>query len=64
MNNQEITILVDRGSTHSFIEQNLVARWGLLVIKRPSLQVVMANTQKINCPGKCLGLELEKQGIR
>ncbi|KAH7532957.1 hypothetical protein FEM48_Zijuj04G0078500 [Ziziphus jujuba var. spinosa] len=57
-----VTILIDEGSTHNFIDQATVTRWGLPVVHGSPFQVMVANREKIQCFGKCVGLELIIQG--
>ena len=56
LRNRAITILIDGGSTHNFIDQEVVTKFGLPVTTDQKLQVMVANRDKIDCVGQCLGL--------
>ena len=62
MKNNDITVLIDGGSTHNFIDQNIVAKYKLHVVHDKSFQVMVANHQQVNCFGRCLALTLIVQG--
>lgn len=62
MGNKEITVLVDGGSTHNFIDQSVAAKFGLPVERDQNFQVMVANGEKIKCAGRCLGLTILVQG--
>lgn len=62
LNNKEVTVLIDGGSTHNFMEQSIADKLGLIVDRTQSFQVVVANREKIDCPGRCLALTLHFQG--
>ena len=51
-----ITILLDSGSTHNFIDPYLVSKLRLLIVKDNHFQVTVANVTKLNYDGVCLGL--------
>ena len=63
LKNKNLTILIDSGNTHNFIDQTVVSRFGLLVIREKKLQVIVANQEQIECMGQCPGLMLTIQGI-
>ena len=44
--NKDVVVLIDGGSTHNFIEQSLVERFGLPVDNGVKLEVVVANREK------------------
>jgi predicted aspartyl protease len=50
---EELTTLVDSGSTHSFINLGIAHRLGLDITHRPGLVVNVANGQQLHSPGKC-----------
>ncbi len=56
-----ITILLDNGSTHNFIDPCVVSKLRLPVIKDNHFQVTVANGTKLNCDGVCLGLSLNSR---
>ena len=58
LQNNEVTVLIDGGSTHNFINQNVVSKFGLHVVKDKTFQVMVANREKIDCAGRCLALTL------
>ncbi|KAL6311434.1 hypothetical protein AAG906_035879 [Vitis piasezkii] len=52
LKNKDLTVLIDGGSTHNFIDQTV-----------KKLQVIVANQERIECMGQCPGLMLTIQGI-
>ena len=62
LKNQDITVLIDGGSTHNFLNQSMVSRLGLPVTRDKKFQVMVANREKIECNGRCLGLTMEFKG--
>ena len=63
LQNKAVTVLIDGGSTHNFIDQAIVTKFGLDVAHDQKLQVMVANWDKINCDGRCLGLTLLVQNF-
>ncbi|KAL5789485.1 hypothetical protein ACOSQ2_004373 [Xanthoceras sorbifolium] len=61
--NRELTVLIDGGSTHNFLDQTVVTKFGLLVIRDKVFQVTVGNKEIIECTGRCLGLSLTIQGF-
>ncbi|KAL5784030.1 hypothetical protein ACOSQ2_006422 [Xanthoceras sorbifolium] len=59
--NKEITILIDGGSTHNFMDQAVVTKFGLSIVNDRTFQVMVGNKEKIECTGRCLGLSLTIQ---
>ena len=55
-------VLIDGGSTHNFIDLNVVSKFGLHVMKDKTFQVMVANREKIYCVDRCLTLTLLIQG--
>ena len=53
LRNKEIMVLVDGRSTHNFIDQSIVTKFGLPVVRHTQLQVMIANREKIDCMGMC-----------
>ena len=51
LKNKEVTVLVDGGSAHNFMDQSIVEKLGLPVDRTQSFQVVVGNREKIDCPG-------------
>jgi hypothetical protein len=62
LKSKNVTVLIDGGSTHNFIDQALVSRFGLPVTQGKQLQVMVANREKIECVGQCQALTLIIQG--
>jgi hypothetical protein len=62
LKSKNVTVLIDGGSTHNFIDQALVSRFGLPVTQGKQLQVMVANREKIECAGQCQALTLIIQG--
>ena len=63
LKNKDLTVLIDGGNTHNFIDQTVVSRFGLPVVREKKLQVIVANQERIECMGQCPGLMLTIQGI-
>ncbi|KAL5718323.1 hypothetical protein ACHQM5_011236 [Ranunculus cassubicifolius] len=61
LKNKNVTLLIDGGSTHSFIDQALVSKHGLPVIGN-RFQVMVANRDTIECAGQCKALTTIIQG--
>lgn len=57
-----LTVLIDSGNTHNFIDQAIVNQFGLLIEKNQKLHVMVANKDKNNCAGWCKGLTMNIQG--
>ena len=53
LKNKNVLILIDGGSTHNFIDQAIVTKYGLLVIQNQKFQVTVANQEKIECIRQC-----------
>ena len=58
MKNKDIAILIDGGSTHNFVDQSVVTKFGLPVVRDKTLQVMVGYREKIDCSGCCLELTL------
>ncbi|KAI9165525.1 hypothetical protein LWI28_015644 [Acer negundo] len=61
--NKDLTVLIDSGSTHNFIDQTVVNKLGLQVIRDKIFQVTVDNKETIECTARCLGLSLLIQGL-
>lgn len=48
-------VLIDRGGTNNFIDQNTVSRFGLSIIRDKKLQVVVANRERTNAQANIKG---------
>ncbi|KAL5556185.1 hypothetical protein UlMin_038421, partial [Ulmus minor] len=62
LKNKNVTVLIDGGSTHNFIDQAIVSKFGLPVIRDKKFEVMVANREKIECAGQSCGLTLTIQG--
>jgi hypothetical protein len=56
--NKELIMLIDGGSTHNFIDQSVVTKLGLQVVRGKTFKVTVDNKDVIECTGRCLGLSL------
>jgi hypothetical protein len=56
-------MLIDWGSTHNFIEQSVVTKFGLQVVCGKSVQVTVRNKEIIECTRRCMGLSFSIQGF-
>ncbi|XP_020254010.1 uncharacterized protein LOC109831084 [Asparagus officinalis] len=59
--NQAVSILIDSGSTHNFINSKLL---GLVVTESNSFDVLVASGELIKGGGVCQAVSLECQGVR
>jgi hypothetical protein len=57
-----VTVLMDSGSTHSFINPEVAHRLNLIPKQTGRMQVTVANGAKLNCTGLCAGLLIWLQG--
>nr|TKR84335.1 hypothetical protein D5086_0000258830 [Populus alba] len=62
LKNKSVTMLIDGGSTHNFIDQAVVSKFGLIVNRSKQFLVMVANWEKITCNRQCQGLTLNIQG--
>ena len=62
--NQAVSILIDSGSTHNFINSKLVKKLGLLVTESNSFDVLVASGELIKGEGVCQEVSLECQGVK
>lgn len=63
LKNKNVTVLIDGGSTHNFIDQAIVSKFGLPVTPDKKLQVMVANREKIECVGQSRALTITIQGL-
>jgi len=61
--NRDLTMLIDGGSTHNFIDQSVVTKLGLQVVRGKTFKMIVGNKEVIECTRRCLGLSLSIQGI-
>jgi hypothetical protein len=59
---QQVVILIDTGSTHSFVDQNLAKKMKISTEERSKLTVMVANGETIPCPGCCVAVAFNLQG--
>nr|GEU58580.1 hypothetical protein [Tanacetum cinerariifolium] len=60
--NKDVVVLVDGGSTHNFVDQELVNRLGSQVYLTVNFSVVVGNQEKLACTGRVRNLSLIVQG--
>ncbi|XP_042980015.1 uncharacterized protein LOC122310203 [Carya illinoinensis] len=60
----EITLLVDSGSTHNFINANIVTKVGLKPSTIEPFEVKVANGDKLRCEGLVREVKMNVQGVR
>ena len=58
----ELMALVDSGSTHTFVHDDVVHRLGLDIEHRPGLTVKAANGEQVTSPGICRAMTLTIAG--
>ncbi|KAK1368025.1 hypothetical protein POM88_034117 [Heracleum sosnowskyi] len=54
-----VSVLVDSGSTHNFLREGLLPSLGLEFLKRPGLQVCVANGERVPSMGICKSVSLQ-----
>jgi predicted aspartyl protease len=59
---QPVVILIDTGSTHSFVDQNLAKKIQLPAQKKSQMTVMVANGDTIPCPNRCTKVFINLQG--
>ncbi|GKE54727.1 transposon ty3-G gag-pol polyprotein, partial [Tanacetum coccineum] len=62
LKNKDVVVLIDGGSTHNFIDQALVDRFGLIIDREITFEVIVGNREKVLCPGRVKELSLIIQG--
>nr|DAD19760.1 TPA_asm: hypothetical protein HUJ06_021223 [Nelumbo nucifera] len=60
---EEVTALVDSGSTHNFLSTKLAQRVGLKPTKDGQFKVAVVNGQTLVSPGKCFAVSLMLQDV-
>ena len=60
--NKKVTLLIDGGSTHNFIDEAIVSKLALPVNREKKFQVMVANREKIDCVGQCRALTINIEG--
>ncbi|WVY98099.1 hypothetical protein V8G54_030250 [Vigna mungo] len=59
----EVLVLLDCGTSHNFISQEVVNRCGLKAKETHPYVVEVGDGHKVHCEGKCTGFVLELQGL-
>lgn len=62
LRNQQVIILIDLGSTHNFVDAQLVAMLGIVSSSMDVVKVRIANDQIISSLGRSEDLSLKMQG--
>jgi hypothetical protein len=62
INNLEVMILIDTGSTHSFLDQNVARKAKLLAHERSMLSAKVANGDFVPCLGYSATVQVSMQG--
>ena len=60
----EVTLLVDSGSSHNFVNANLIKKIGLRVVAVEPFEVKVANGEKLKCDEVARDVKLNVQGVR
>lgn len=61
--NNSVLVLIDCGSSHSFISQEVVQKLRLMVEDTPSYIMELGDGHRVKCKGKCSKLSLLLQGM-
>lgn len=64
VNQVEVVVLVDTGSIHNFLNLKVAKRAGLMIDPIQTLEVKIANDDRIDSGGKCSDLIMIIQGQR
>lgn len=62
LKNRELMILIDGGSTHNFIDQAVVTRFGLPMEQNKKFHVMVTNKEKIEYASQCQSVTVHVQG--
>lgn len=62
LRNKHVTVLIDGGSTHNFIDHAIVTKLGLPIMQDKKFRVTIANGDQIECMGLCQTLTIYIQG--
>ena len=60
---KKVIILIDTGSTHNFLNQEVVRRTGVETIETNPLTVFVADGTKLVSTATCKGFKWEMQGV-
>jgi hypothetical protein len=58
----EVVILIDTGSTHSFVDPNVAKRAKLAADQKGQLTVMVADGATLSCHGRCSAVSIFLQG--
>lgn len=64
LNNQELVILINSGSTHNFVDPVVVRRAQILINPRHKLTMTLANGEKVRSEGGLFNLKVKLQDHR
>ncbi|KAH7517610.1 hypothetical protein FEM48_Zijuj09G0083100 [Ziziphus jujuba var. spinosa] len=62
LQNKDLRVLINGGSTHNFIDQAVITKYGLPIEKSKKFHVMVANKERIECAGLCHALTMKIQG--
>lgn len=60
---QGITVLLDTGSSHNFLNTLFTEAMGLPQQHMSGIKVMIANGEKLDCKGRCDGVQISLHGI-
>ena len=63
VNGQQMTILVDSGSTHNFVQTRIAKHLGFTVVPIANFGVMIGNGSKLCCEGQRPSVSFEIQGL-
>ena len=63
INNKPVSILLDTGFTHNFVDPKVVRRTGLKLTPEPSFRVTVAGDDKLYSEGLCKAVHIKCQGV-
>lgn len=58
-----VTVLVDSGSTHNFLNPYIAKKAGLAVQQGSTIEVAIANGDRMSCQGRCMGVKVRIQEL-
>lgn len=62
LQNKEIMVLIEGGSTHNFLDQTVASKCGLPMIRSKNIKVMVANKETMECTRFCQALTINIQG--
>ncbi|KAK2983097.1 hypothetical protein RJ640_009836 [Escallonia rubra] len=63
MGARQVTFLIDSGSTHNFLNDELATKIGLIPNSEGKFEVAVANGEKLCSSGRCKGVSMVLQGV-